>query len=338
MANVDNSSRSQETIAATDTNEDINSISDQTLTRASQQLHQSVIYADHDTVNLENEHDAQDQSITHNVGISSESALVLNYEDGQNVGIDIPPYEEIDISTFATKTHNHRIQSNVHEYFRYLHGYLNTDMSNSPENEYRCDEPKFAKKAKLLKMFQVTLGRIAFNYHVSIGDANASILADKFHLTSLLPTDQQVVEAGNSLYRLYNSYFLDETIPFPKQDEINVKIKELLSPMLPTISHAASPGYCDMDELDPNEQNNLRSQMDQVLDTVEYQRTNDGIDSFLRLDQNYNWRDRCTDIGEDIIQELAEISNEETNKDLRTRYQENRDDLNQMLWNDYCHY
>ena len=338
MDTIEGSSISPETIGtASDANTDINSNSDETQTTESQQVHQNYVYADHDAINLD-EHDEQDQSNTHYAGTAAECALILNYEDGQNIGTDIPAYEEIDISSFATKTHNHRIQSNVHEYFRYLHGYLNTDMRNSPEHEYQCDEPKFVKKAKLLKMFQITLGRIAFNYHVSIGDINASILAEKFHLTSLLPTDQQVVEAGNSIYRLYNSYFLDETIPFPTQDEVNTKIQELLSPMLPTISHEANPEYRDIEELDEHEQNAVRSQMNQVLDAVEYQRTNDGINSFIKLDHNYNWRDRCIDIGEDIIQELSEIADEETNKDFRTKYQENRDDLNQMLWNDYLEY
>ena len=167
------------------------------------------------------------------------------YVTGDNIGRSIiPTYETTEFEDPSTQeykaprlhgTEHHVTNYDIHSDYKYLHGYLRIVNGEKPK-EYNGRVPKYQPHADLLKAFQMELGKLKFNYTITTGEQNAEITATKYNLTSILPTVDQVKDAGNALFAEYEKYIskFEQRGEFPTEEKISKKIKEILNPLLIT--------------------------------------------------------------------------------------------------------
>ena len=225
---------------------------------------------------------------------------------------DIPDeiQEEILGDDWENTVHNRTIKSNIHDEFLYMHGYLNTDISNAPIKDIKASNPQFQAKLDTLSIFIKTLGKIEFNYKESHGDYNAEVISDALKIEALIPTQEQAVEAATKLRQYIDT--LDPT-KVPDEETVSRNINNLLSDIIFDNDFITESDCYSEDPV------NIKQEEEEM---------------FYALGPKYNWRARCEElnVGE-IANKLKEYLSYEI--DEETPDMKNRKELREKLWHDY---
>ena len=217
------------------------------------------------------------------------------------------PNEEFLDETWLPFVHKRDNKVNLHDEYLYLHGFLNTQVKNSPEKDIIGAKPLYQDRLNLLERFVRVLGKIKFNYKESIGNLNAEGTADVLQLQAIIPQQSEAVEAANILNRYMNSLGSEP----PNDDIIQNKIEELLFELI------------DKGKL---EEDCYSSDPKSISLTEE--------DVYYVLGPTYNWKARCDELCIDEVLKRITLSDDEEEVKETTDMQK-RNALREKLWYEY---
>ena len=83
--------------------------------------------------------------------------------------------------------HNSFNKTDLHDSFKYISGFLDTDCSNCPDFRYDSVEPLYSKQAQLLELFKKAFKGIKFFIKTTVGDVNSSNTKEALNIKGDFP-------------------------------------------------------------------------------------------------------------------------------------------------------
>lgn len=153
---------------------------------------------------------------------------ILSLQDENKDLFEIPinfiPIENIESFT-NEYTHSTYEKTNLHDIFKNINEYIETDFTGSPEHEYESDNPIYEKHSQLIELFKNAFKGIIFSTKNSIGNINSSIALEAMKIENDNPTSESIQICGDAIYTLFQKY-LSHWLPSVK--ELRKKITEEL--------------------------------------------------------------------------------------------------------------
>ena len=167
-------------------------------------------------------------------------------------------------------------KNDLHDYFKYINGFIDTDFANCPEENYIGAKPEYEKHAELIELFKQAFKKIRFFVKTSVGDVNATNTRESLNIDGQFPLPLIIKNCGSVLMPLFNSNIEGS---LPTVDQLKIKIVDLL---------------CEYAEIIED---------DEKIDD------DDEDQNLLFLNENYNWKERCNDLAVELIVDEMQKNN-----------------------------
>lgn len=245
---------------------------------------------------------------------------------------------------YATIQPDKNIKTDLSEIYKDIHGYLDINFEGSSDQDFLPQRAQLQKQADTLEMITKILGRLPFNYKVTQGEINLSLVSQKLHVAALIPTEAQVNECADIVRQIFNKYKERKQLDAKQiEKELKKKLRPFLETIEPngamTVTRTIHPNgdatgededtnsLCDEGTVD-YESSDLQSDSDddfslsssesnddmQLTNTTEPEFTAEEISDVNSTDENelfsgllsgkYKWKERVEDLGRDIIREI----------------------------------
>ena len=275
----------------------------------------------------------QQQDSHHDFGSPSQVVSIVTDEERQN-RITIPDepdeIENISISTnYRSCQPDKTVKTNLHNIFNDIHGFIDADFTGSPINDFGPNEAVYQKRANCLAIITRILGRLPFNYRVTQGDVNLSMVTHQLNIQAIIPSDEQVIECAVIVKQIFNRWKESEEI---EEKEIEKEIKAALNEVIQSIP-PTGPTFSVSQSMQDSEDDN--EQIDYSSSDISDLNGNNEDEIFTGLlSEHYKWRERKENFGAEIISAILDEVNKQNN-DISTNDQSLRNDLRTTLIESY---
>lgn len=223
----------------------------------------------------------QNTNITEEEEDSDDNEILFIPEEN-NDNLFTIPYDITLMSNFNEYNfdyiHNSIEKNNIRKVYKYLNGFIETDLNGCPTNDYLAENPKYEKHASLLEQFKKAFNGIQFFVKPSLGEQNASVTMDALKIDREYPYIETVIECGKELFILFQSLLNGK---LPKVDVLRKKIVDRISEYVAfTID-------------------------DEIIETPQ-----DENYELFALNEKYKWTERCDDLNiDEIVQKIKNQKN-----------------------------
>ena len=310
-----------------------------------------------------------ERSIINEETIPTARVVVRSDENASKIKIS----EELDIidsnsllNAYETIQPDKTVKTDLSEFYQDLHGYIDINFEGATEKDFSPQRAVLQKQANAMEMITKILGRLQFNYKVTQGEINLSLVSQKFHIAALMPTEAQVNECADIVRPIYNKYKERNQLDAKQiEKELKAKLLPFLQRIEPTssihdmtVTRTIHPNEDDTDD-DENstifsdvssfdESSDLQSGTDDVslsssessdilTNTSEQEFTAEEISDVNSTDENelfsgllsgkYKWKERAEDLWRDIKREIISKTRKKTISEDQAKRMAAREDF-----------